>query len=91
MNYAIWQKLYRDAMRENDTDVLTELVSKAEAAMFDRLQELASNPGGEEEKRAIQAACDDLLEIKTARLGWPRLRDKSREGRAIAEPEQSVS
>jgi hypothetical protein len=73
MQYPIWQRAYGEAMQETDPDRLVRLVRTAEEAIMHRLQDLALTPGGEEEKRAIQLACEDLLGVKTGRLGWPAL------------------
>jgi hypothetical protein len=89
MKYPAWQGPYREALQETNEHKLVKLVGKVEDAIFQRLQELAVS--GDAEKRAIQAACDDLLRIKTERLGWPSLpggrREAHREAQADAAPE----
>ena len=86
IQYPGWQKVYRAAVQEFDVDKLPELVTKAEAAIFMRLQELSVAPDGKEEQ-ALQEACKTLLTIKTGRLGWPWLSDGRQESRGNAEPE----
>ena len=78
MKYSIWQRPYRDATQETDAERVAKFVSKAEGAIFLRLQELVVMPN-DEESRAIRAACDELLKIKTQRLGWPIWVDELRE------------
>lgn len=89
MRYPAWQKPLREAIQETNQHKLLRLVGEAEAAIFQRLQELARTHDGDEESRAIHKACQDLLEIKTERLGWPGVVDERREVQADAEPERS--
>jgi hypothetical protein len=84
MEYPAWERPYREATQETDKHRLLKLVGNAEEAIFQRLQELAVSRGGDAEKRAIQAACDNLLKIKTERLGWPSLPGARREARREA-------
>jgi hypothetical protein len=78
MKYSIWQRPYRDATQETDAERVAKFVSEVEGAIFLRLQELVVMPN-DEESRAIRAACDELLKIKTQRLGWPSWVDELRE------------
>lgn len=41
--------------------------------MFERLQELKGTAGGQEERIAIQEVAEKVVEIKTTKLGFPRL------------------
>ena len=50
-----------------------ERASKAEEAIFFRMQALKGDPGGEDERRAAGDACSGLLALKTDMLQWPRL------------------
>jgi len=84
VEYPAWQGPYREATRETDKHRLLKLVGNAEDAIFQRLQQLAVSRGDDEEKRAIQAACDNLVRIKTDRLGWPSLLGARREARREA-------
>jgi hypothetical protein len=91
MQYPVWQRPYRDAMQETDARRLTDLVTTTEGAIFQRLQELAVIPGNDQEKRAIKAACDDLLDLKTRILGWPALMGQQKEVRTSPEHERFAS
>jgi hypothetical protein len=68
-----WEKPYREALGENDTQSLLQKVNAAEAAIFHRLQELRNSPDGNVERTAIQDALKALLEVKTEKLKFPGL------------------
>jgi len=51
-----------------------ERASKAEEAIFFRMQALKGDPGGEDERRAAGDACSGLLALKTDMLQWPSAR-----------------
>jgi hypothetical protein len=53
---------------------LIELLSAIEEAMLLRLQELGCGDPHDEERAAIRRAGEDLLRIKTKRLGWPAIK-----------------
>jgi hypothetical protein len=86
-----WQELYAGVMQERNEDRLLVRMGEAEHAIFQRLQVLAVSPDGDAEKRDLQAACDDLLRIKTERLGWPSLPGKRPEGQAEDQSEGRTS
>jgi hypothetical protein len=66
-----WRTLYHDSIREHDPIVLHRLVYQIEEAMYERWKKLNKNPHRMAELLAMQHAVDDLLAIKTDRLGWP--------------------
>jgi hypothetical protein len=66
-----WKEPYLAALKEPDTEKLTELVHATEWAMFLRLQELARSADGHEERNEIRVASENLLTLETLTLGWP--------------------
>jgi hypothetical protein len=66
-----WEKLYQAVLVATDRDSLTALVGAAEAAIVRRRQELTKREGADEERKAMDVAAGEILNIKTARLGRP--------------------
>jgi hypothetical protein len=66
-----WEKPLRDAQSEADVQELTSKVEAAETAIFLRISALSKSGDGREELEALNQAAQDLLRIKTERLGWP--------------------
>jgi hypothetical protein len=81
MLYPKWEGPLRQARQETNQYKLLKLIGEAEMAIFQRFQELPANADGHEESQAIQAACDELLRLKSERLGWPILTGKCQEVR----------
>jgi hypothetical protein len=73
MRYPSWEGLLLDALVEASVERLPEKVTAAENALFKRSQEISYASDAKEEKAAIRQALDDLLRIKTDKLGWPRI------------------
>jgi hypothetical protein len=61
-------------MRATNPESLLPLVHAAEAALFLRCQEMGNSPDTIEEREAIRAATNDLLDVKINRLKWPDYR-----------------
>jgi hypothetical protein len=79
-----WKRQMEKAMRELDPALLVTRVHDAEWAIYLRWQELAILGGDQSEERAeLAAAVEDLLSIKTYKLGWP--------GSWIAPPRDKIS
>ena len=72
-----WEKLYQAVLVETDRDRLTDLVAAAESAIARRRQELTKCEGDGDERDAIEVAAEEILDIKTARLGWSALNPRS--------------
>jgi hypothetical protein len=68
-----WEKLYQAVLVETDRDRLTVLVGAAESTIVRRRQELSNCSGADEELDAMEVAVGEILNIKTARLGWPAI------------------
>lgn len=72
-DFGSWQDLHALAQGESDRERLRILVGGLEAALFVRAQQLTDAAGDQEERAAITRACDDLIRIKTEKLGWPQI------------------
>jgi hypothetical protein len=66
-----WRQLYLNAQREKGIDRIKTAVLAAEAAIFERCQEIGDLPDHTEERRQLAEATDELLIIKTQKLNWP--------------------
>jgi hypothetical protein len=75
-----WEELYRAALVENDHEKLTGLVGAVESAIVRRRQELTNIEDNDKECEAMVAAAEDILKIKTEKLGWPPVRPNSAYG-----------
>jgi hypothetical protein len=75
-----WEELYRAALVENDHEKLTGLVGAVESAIVRRRQELTDIEENDKECEAMVAAAEDILKIKTEKLGWPAVRPNSAYG-----------
>jgi hypothetical protein len=77
-----WEELYQAALVENDREKLTGLVGAVEAAIVRRRRELTDIADQEptnvepykNEYAAMVLAAQELLTIKTEKLGWPAVR-----------------
>ena len=69
--YPQWQVPLHQAQMETYLAKLQERVLQAEAAIFERLQELARSNDGHEESEEIANATRELLRIKSEKLKWP--------------------
>jgi hypothetical protein len=77
-----WQREMEKVMRATNPTAILSLLYAAETALFLRGQELSDIPDTIEEREAIRAATNDLLDIKINRLKWP---DYRRSGLAEAQ------
>jgi hypothetical protein len=74
-----WEEVYQQALVENDREKLTGLVGAVEVAIVRRRQELNSAAEGhsaemeehDKECAAMVLAAQEILRIKTEKLGWP--------------------
>jgi len=72
--YPRWQSTIEAAVNEPDPTKLLPRVHEAEMAVFNRLQELASNPQDasyQAERQAITDALKTLWVLKRDKLGFP--------------------
>ena len=66
-----WRVLYEATVDEINPSVFERLLFETEDAIRHRLRELSKNPDGSLELNEISDAVDNMLRLKTARLGWP--------------------
>jgi len=72
-----WRELYESALVETDQKKLTDIVMAIENAMFLQAQELTDSDADNEERSAMQQAAQGVWIIKTKRLGWPGIKQRS--------------
>ncbi len=72
-DYLSWKDLHALTVDEMNPDRLRILVNGVETAVFVRSQQLTDAPEDRAEKEAIRQVCDELIRIRTERLGWPLL------------------
>ncbi len=70
---SAWERLLCEAQTETDLETVAEKAALAEGAMWYRVQELNASSDGHLELEAIQRGYQELLKIRTERLGWPGL------------------
>jgi hypothetical protein len=66
-----WALLYNDCLAETDPSKLRPLVVVLEEGISCRLGELNGKAGGQHETLALKTAADNMLKIKTTKLGFP--------------------
>ncbi len=72
--YPTWQSVYEASLSESDPKKLLERVHSAEAAIFNRLQQLAQSPESADQKTEQQAIADALTTLrllKRDKLNFP--------------------
>ncbi|PYX06448.1 MAG: hypothetical protein DMG88_18265 [Acidobacteria bacterium] len=72
--YPAWQREYEASLVELDPKKLLERVHKAEAAIFNRLQEMAQSSGSSDnkaERQAIEDALANLRVLQRENLRFP--------------------
>jgi hypothetical protein len=72
-NSSTWKEPYLAALKETDQTRLNDLTYETEGAIFFRLRELEGSADYHEERNELKAACNDLMTIRTNKLGWPPL------------------
>jgi hypothetical protein len=72
-NSFTWKEPYLAALKETDHKRLTDLTYVAEGTIFYRFGELAGTADHHEERNELKVACNDLMAIRTNKLGWPPL------------------
>ena len=74
LKYPQWQEPVASAILESNREQLREKVQKAEEAIAQRIEQLASDPGNEHERRALFDGLDLLRSVKKDRLGSPEVK-----------------
>ena len=73
LKYPQWQALLQEIVIESDREALANKIQKAEAVIFERLQQLSPEIVADGEREAINNALSILRIIKRDRLGYPDL------------------
>jgi hypothetical protein len=68
-----WRELHQAVLRESDSNRLHGMILAVEEAMFLRAQQLDASEAHRTERAAIEQAAEELLSIKTEKLGWPAI------------------
>jgi hypothetical protein len=76
-NPAAWRELHQAVLRESDSNRLHGLILAVEEAMFLSAQQLDKSEAHRKERAAIEQAAEELLSIKTEKLGWPAISQKN--------------
>jgi hypothetical protein len=69
-----WDRIYQQAVEENDVSKLLPRIVAADQALSNRQREIAGGPYRFEvdaELKAMLLAADGLLRLKAEKLGWP--------------------
>jgi hypothetical protein len=83
--HSSWEEVYQAALLENDREKLTGLVRALEVAIVRRRQELTSGAEhplagieeNDQERTAMVLAAQEILKIKTEKLGWPPVKSNA--------------
>jgi hypothetical protein len=76
LKYPEWQKPYEEALLEVDREKLKQKLLKAEAAIFQRLQQLTNSSDSHAERQAIDDAISSIKVLKTQQLDYPAWKSK---------------
>jgi hypothetical protein len=71
-----WVFLYNDFVLQTETGKLQARLGPLEEAIFERLDELAES-NSYAEKIALKKACERILQLKTEKLGFPPVLDRT--------------
>jgi hypothetical protein len=66
-----WKMAHRRVLLETDANKLPALAHELEHSLFIRAQQLDTSLANDVERHEMQLASDDLLYLKTNKLGWP--------------------
>jgi hypothetical protein len=86
-----WKSIYQQAVDENDVSKILPRIVEADHALDERYREiirLAYRPETDAELRAMLSAADTLLDLKTEKLGWPKVFATQPKRREKGEPQQ---
>jgi hypothetical protein len=79
-NKFAWQRIIHEALVELDPEKLKGKVAKAEAVIFERMQDLGPGADHADERHALQDASNSLLTLKKEVLKFPDWRQNSSGG-----------
>jgi hypothetical protein len=66
-----WKVTHRRVLLETDINKLPALAHELESALFIRAQQRDTPIAHDQERHEMQVASNDVLDLKTKRLGWP--------------------
>jgi hypothetical protein len=69
--YPNWQSPLQEAILEFDRETLAKKIQEVETLMFERLQEISSDPDHQDERQALSDATTILRGLKKAKLSYP--------------------
>lgn len=72
MTLYTWHEPCQAALHEFDLEKLKDKIAAAEAAIFQRFQELADETDHSEERMSLEGARNALRFLQTQNLGYPR-------------------
>jgi hypothetical protein len=67
--FSLWEEVFKSTLIETDREKLTVLAGATEAAIVRRRQKLSNMQGNDQERAAMVAAAEEILRIKTDKLG----------------------
>ena len=71
LKYPSWQSPLQEAILELDREMFANKIQEVETMMFERLQEITSDPDRHDERQALVDAATILRGLKKARLSYP--------------------
>jgi hypothetical protein len=71
LKYPSWQSPLQEAILELDREMFANKIQGVETMMFERLQEITSDPDHHDERQALVDAATILRGLKKARLSYP--------------------
>jgi hypothetical protein len=71
LKYPSWQSPLQEAILELDREMFADKIQEVETMMFERLQEITSDPDHHDERQALVDAATILRGLKKARLSYP--------------------
>ena len=71
LKYPSWQSALQEAILEFDRETLAKKIQEVETLMFERLQEMSSDPDHHDERQALADGTSILRGLEKARLSYP--------------------
>jgi hypothetical protein len=71
LKYPSWQSPLQEAILELDRETFAKKIQEVETLMFERLQEITSDPDHHDERQALVDATTILRGLKRAKLSYP--------------------
>jgi hypothetical protein len=71
LKYPSWQSPLQEAILELDREMFAKKIQEVETLMFERLQEITSDPDHHDERQVLVDATTILRGLKKAKLSYP--------------------